>query len=116
MHDYLERVYLITHGSASSKDFNLSFIYMCSSHLLNQIQRFLSNINISKKHFEMRVVGRMICCQNLKELTKLVVAFQNDSVKKAVEEINALVNDFENLDQPDETELNESANNAKGNY
>ena len=52
-----------------------AFIQLCSNHLLAQMKRTLIRLKISEKHFVMRILGGLIECKNLGELTSLVIAF-----------------------------------------
>ena len=78
----------------------------CHTHIIGQTKRYLSKFNNSQKHFALRLVGRMIRCFSLEELTLLVknmfVVMNNKYVtgyvNKSLDVINEMINDFSGLE------------------
>ena len=76
------------------------------THIIGQTERYLSKFNNSQKHFALRLVGRMIRCFSLEELTLLVknmfVVMNNkyvtEYVNKSLDVINEMINDFYGLE------------------
>ena len=72
-----------------------------------KISETLIRLKISGKHFVMRILGRLIECKNLSELTSLVTAFYRvtmaqytfEYVTKSMTRVNNAVNEFKKLDE-----------------
>ena len=72
---YCDRMYTLITKKQEAVETDKMFIQLCSNHLLAQMKRTLIRLKISEKHFVMRILGRLIECKNLSELTSLVIAF-----------------------------------------
>ena len=107
--EYLERMFRIINGS--EEDSGKSFIFSCSPHILNQVKRYCikNKLDNSQKHFAMRVIGRMICCETLACLAEIVKLFitvitaadVTVNVRKALDTLNSYINDFDPPEEPD---------------
>ena len=71
--DYLERSYEIVHGNATAKDLQKTFLRVCAYHFLKMCRRNTKDIcNKAQQHFVMRSMGRMVCFDDLSEMTEFV--------------------------------------------
>ena len=86
--------------------------------MLAQMKRTLIRLRISEKHFVMRILGRLIECKNLTELTSLVTAFYSVTMTeyafeyktKSLTHLNNAVNEFQEFDETMDNITNEIEN------
>ena len=102
---YCDRMYTLITEKQEAVETEKTFIQLCSNHLLAQMKRTLIRLKISEKHFVMRILGRLIECKNLSELTSLVIAFYSvtmaeyafEYVTKSLTHLNTAVNEFSRI-------------------
>ena len=112
---YCDRMYTLITEKQEAVDSEKTFIQLCSNHLLAQMKRTLIRLTISEKHFVMRILGRLIECKNLSELTSLVIAFYRvtmaeytfEYLTKSLTHLNNAVNDFQEFDETIDNITNE---------
>ena len=82
---YNNRTHRIVTGVASARDLSLTILVSCHTHIIGQAKRNLKSYDGSKKHFCLRVIGRMIDCYDLDELSAMVRHFQSVVTSKYID-------------------------------
>ena len=121
--DYYNRTYRIVHGTASNRDLQLTLLLSCHTHIIGQVKRKVSKLNDSCRHFALRIIGRLINCGTLSEITEIVqnvslvmtAKYVNDDVEKCIKFINSVINDWSGIldelissDTEEESEVGEA--------
>ena len=94
---HCDRMYKVITRKQEATNTQKTFIQVCSNHLLAQMKRTPIWLKISEKHFVVRILGILIECKNLSELTFLFIAFCKVTMAEYTFEYTNAVNEFKKL-------------------
>uniref|UniRef100_A0A7M5UQC9 ubiquitinyl hydrolase 1 n=1 Tax=Clytia hemisphaerica TaxID=252671 RepID=A0A7M5UQC9_9CNID len=119
LEEYLERTYRIIHGKADKSDLEKTFIRICAYHFLQMCRRNLKPYSESQQHFALRAIGRLICFEDLEEMTEFVndlakvicSRLVSDDVDAALTRMEIKINNFQ-YSQQDRIALENTKRNS----
>ena len=107
---YLSRLYRIATGVSSDEENKKTHVHICSFHFIKLNSQFLDRLygktkEESKKHFCLKMLGRLICCGILEEAIRICkhasIIMTNKKVRSAVKQslsiLQEIINEFDVL-------------------